>query len=75
MVAGTITEFHSNTVFPLHCKTNGWPSNHAVHEAWLRETKPTVEALWNKPSVITEEERRSLVDLFSLTTAVLFAAT
>ncbi|MCR4437247.1 MAG: radical SAM protein [Clostridiales bacterium] len=34
-----------------------------VHEAWLSETKPTVEAFWNKASVITEEERLSLVSL------------
>lgn len=34
-----------------------------VHEAWLSETKPTVEAFWNKAAVITEEERLSLVSL------------
>jgi len=34
-----------------------------VHEAWLSEAKPTVEAFWNKASVITEEERLSLVNL------------
>jgi len=34
-----------------------------IHEAWLSETKPTVEAFWNKASVITEEERLSLVSL------------
>ncbi len=34
-----------------------------VHEAWLSETKPTVEAFWNEASVITEEERLSLVRL------------
>ncbi len=34
-----------------------------IHEAWLSETKPTVEALWNEDSVITEEERLSLVRL------------
>jgi MoaA/NifB/PqqE/SkfB family radical SAM enzyme len=34
-----------------------------INEAWLSETKPTVEAFWNKDSVITEEERISLVKL------------
>ena len=34
-----------------------------IHEAWLSETKPTVEAFWNKDSVITEKERLSLVNL------------
>jgi MoaA/NifB/PqqE/SkfB family radical SAM enzyme len=34
-----------------------------IHEAWLSETKPTVEAFWNKDYVITEEERLSLVSL------------
>ena len=34
-----------------------------VHEAWLSETKPTVEAFWNEADVITEEERVSLVRL------------
>jgi MoaA/NifB/PqqE/SkfB family radical SAM enzyme len=34
-----------------------------IHEAWLSETKPTVEAFWNEASVITEEERLSLVSL------------
>ncbi len=34
-----------------------------IHEAWLSEAKPTVEAMWNKASVITEEERLSLVRL------------
>lgn len=34
-----------------------------VHEAWLSETKPTVEAFWNEAAVITEEERLSLVRL------------
>lgn len=34
-----------------------------VHEAWLSETKPTVEAFWNEASVITEEERLSLVSM------------
>ncbi len=34
-----------------------------IHEAWLSETKPTGEAFWNEASVITEEERLSLVRL------------
>jgi len=34
-----------------------------VHEAWLSEAKPSVEAFWNKESVITEEERLSLCKL------------
>lgn len=34
-----------------------------IHEAWLSETKPTVEAFWNKAAVITEEERLRLVSL------------
>jgi MoaA/NifB/PqqE/SkfB family radical SAM enzyme len=34
-----------------------------IHEAWLSETKPSVEAFWNKAAVITEEERLSLVSL------------
>ena len=34
-----------------------------IHEAWLSETKPTVEAFWNKAAVITEAERASLVSL------------
>jgi len=34
-----------------------------IHEAWLSEIKPTVEAFWNKEAVITEEERLSLVSL------------
>ncbi len=34
-----------------------------VHEAWLSETKPTVEAFWNQDAVITEAERLSLVKL------------
>jgi len=37
--------------------------NLGIHEAWLSETKPTVEAFWNKAAVITEEERLSLVSL------------
>ncbi|MEL7566112.1 MAG: radical SAM protein [Dehalobacterium sp.] len=38
-------------------------SDLGVNEAWLSETKPTVEAFWNKDAVITEEERLSLVNL------------
>lgn len=34
-----------------------------IHEAWLSETKPTVEAFWNEADVITEEERLNLVSL------------
>ncbi|MHB1346017.1 MAG: radical SAM protein [Candidatus Humimicrobiaceae bacterium] len=34
-----------------------------VHEAWLSETKPTVEAFWNEDAVITEEERQSLIKM------------
>jgi MoaA/NifB/PqqE/SkfB family radical SAM enzyme len=34
-----------------------------VHEAWLSETKPSVEAFWNDTLVISEEERKKLVDL------------
>jgi len=34
-----------------------------VHEAWLSETKPTVEAFWHEAAVLTEEERLSLVHL------------
>jgi len=34
-----------------------------VHEAWLSEVKPTVEAFWNDRVVITEEQRVKLVQL------------
>lgn len=34
-----------------------------IHEAWISETKPAVEAFWNKDTVITEEERLNLVTL------------
>jgi MoaA/NifB/PqqE/SkfB family radical SAM enzyme len=34
-----------------------------IHEAWLSEIKPTVEAFWNKDAVITEEERMRMVSL------------
>ncbi|MEI7615592.1 MAG: radical SAM protein [Actinomycetota bacterium] len=37
--------------------------NLGVHEAWLSEAKPTVEAFWNKDAVITEKERLSLLSL------------
>jgi MoaA/NifB/PqqE/SkfB family radical SAM enzyme len=32
-----------------------------IDEAWLSETKPSVEALWDKSQVITESERSNLV--------------
>ena len=31
-----------------------------IDEAWLSETKPSVQAFWNEDLVITEEERRGL---------------
>ena len=31
-----------------------------VHEAWLSEAKPSVEALWHDELVVTEDERRAL---------------
>jgi MoaA/NifB/PqqE/SkfB family radical SAM enzyme len=34
-----------------------------VHEVWLSETKPSVQAFWAEEHVITEEERRLLVRL------------
>jgi MoaA/NifB/PqqE/SkfB family radical SAM enzyme len=34
-----------------------------VHEAWLSEAKPSVQAFWSGELVITEEERRKLVAL------------
>lgn len=34
-----------------------------VHEAWLSETKPSVEKLWNLDLVINEQERLALVAL------------
>lgn len=34
-----------------------------VDEAWLSEVKPSVPSFWSKDIVITEEERRSLVNL------------
>jgi MoaA/NifB/PqqE/SkfB family radical SAM enzyme len=35
----------------------------AVHEAWLSEVKPSLEAFWDPNLVITEEERLKLVRL------------
>ncbi len=37
--------------------------NLGVHEAWLSEAKPSVQAFWNDGRVITEEERKGLVAL------------
>ncbi len=34
-----------------------------LHEAWLSEAKPAVEAYWHKELVLTEEERKALVAL------------
>jgi MoaA/NifB/PqqE/SkfB family radical SAM enzyme len=34
-----------------------------IHEVWLSETKPSVEAFWHKDAVITEEEQTSLIAL------------
>ena len=34
-----------------------------VHEAWLSEVKPSLEAFWNNNLVITEEDRLKLVKL------------
>jgi MoaA/NifB/PqqE/SkfB family radical SAM enzyme len=34
-----------------------------VHEAWLSETKPSVDRFWNSKSVISEQERIALVTL------------
>ncbi len=34
-----------------------------IHEAWLSETKPSVEAFWSDDQVISEDERRGLVRL------------
>jgi MoaA/NifB/PqqE/SkfB family radical SAM enzyme len=31
-----------------------------IHEAWLSEAKPSVEALWHDELVVTEDERRAL---------------
>ncbi len=34
-----------------------------IHEAWLSEAKPSVQAYWNRDLVITDEERRKLIAL------------
>jgi MoaA/NifB/PqqE/SkfB family radical SAM enzyme len=34
-----------------------------IHEAWLSETKPSVQAYWNKELIITDEERTELIAL------------
>ena len=34
-----------------------------IHEAWLSEVKPSIEAFWNSDLVITDEERLQLVAL------------
>lgn len=34
-----------------------------VHEAWLSESKPSLEELWKEEHVVTEDERRLLIDL------------
>jgi MoaA/NifB/PqqE/SkfB family radical SAM enzyme len=34
-----------------------------IHEAWLSETKPSVQAFWNKDLIITEDERQTLIAL------------
>ena len=34
-----------------------------IHEAWLSEAKPSVEAFWDKNLVVTEEDRKTLVNL------------
>jgi MoaA/NifB/PqqE/SkfB family radical SAM enzyme len=34
-----------------------------VHEAWLSEVKPSVEAFWDDDQVFSEEDRRRLCDL------------
>lgn len=34
-----------------------------IHEAWLSELKPSVQAFWNDGNVISEDERRGLVRL------------
>jgi MoaA/NifB/PqqE/SkfB family radical SAM enzyme len=34
-----------------------------IHEAWISEIKPSVEAFWNNDLLITEEERVKLVEL------------
>ena len=37
-----------------------------VHEAWLSEVKPSVEAFWDDELIITEEERKKLLQLQDL---------
>jgi MoaA/NifB/PqqE/SkfB family radical SAM enzyme len=34
-----------------------------IDEAWLSETKPSVQAYWNPDLIITDSERQSLIDL------------
>ena len=34
-----------------------------IHEAWLSEAKPSVQAYWNKDILITDEQRRKLIAL------------
>ena len=34
-----------------------------IHEAWLSETKPSVQAFWNESLIMTEAERQYLVKL------------
>lgn len=34
-----------------------------LHEAWLSETKPAIEPLWDKSIIISEEERLALISL------------
>jgi MoaA/NifB/PqqE/SkfB family radical SAM enzyme len=38
-------------------------ANLGVDEAWLSETKPSIDAYWNRDFVITEEERLALVSI------------
>lgn len=34
-----------------------------IHEVWLSETKPSVEAYWHQEAVITEEEQKRLIEI------------
>ena len=34
-----------------------------VHEAWLSEAKPSIDAYWNEQQVITEDDRKYLCQL------------
>jgi MoaA/NifB/PqqE/SkfB family radical SAM enzyme len=34
-----------------------------IHEVWLSETKPSVEAYWNKDQLISDQERQGLIAL------------